>query len=147
VEEFDRELRYDFSRDRHEQFLIIKQSTSLPIGTIFSYNFNPTDGYTFITIYLDEKLEKKGYGALAFSLFCQYLFEIYSLHKIYIEIYSYNEYSLSTSLTGGLVEEGRFKEHRLIDGRRWDLIRFALYSNRLDYIRRLTGLTSVRPSD
>lgn len=139
IEDFDEELGRDFLRDRHEQFLIYKKSDpNNPIGTIYSYNLNRVDGYAFVTVYLNKESEKKGYGAAATAVFFQYLFETFSLFKIYIEVYEYNAQSLNPLLKGGAVEEGRFRKHRLFGDKRWDLIRLAVYQDQLDSIRRIT---------
>lgn len=126
-EVFVRELKADFGKDRHQQFMIIRKKDNLPVGTIFSYNLNHADGYVFITTFLDEKYRRVGYGALAFSLFSTHLFEEYGLHKIYCEVYSYNTYSLKSLLNGGFIEEGRFREQRFFAGRRYDVIRLAIF--------------------
>lgn len=140
IQEFRDELQRDFSRDRHVQMLICKGE--IPIGTIYSYNFNQTDGYVFVTTFLTESCGKKGYGAEAFAVFMFYLFHEFGLHKIYTEAYSYNNESLSAMKNAGLVEEGRFCEHRLFNGNRYDLIRLAFFRSRLDelkkFVERLT---------
>lgn len=139
LEDFERELVADFERDRHEQFMIRENCGRTAIGTIYSYNLNLDDGFVFMTVFLEEAWVRKGYGADAFVLFLHHLFESHPLHKIYTEVYGYNETSLSAMLGGGFVEEGRFKEHRVFDGRRWDLIRLAFYRRQLESIRRLTA--------
>lgn len=137
LEEFKLELERDFSCDRHEQYMICKRKTEEPIGTIFSYNYNFVDGYTFVTTFLSYGNEGSGRGVEAFLLFVVHLFEAYELHKVYTEVYEYNQLSLRTMLNGGLVEEGRFKEHRLFEERRWDLIRLAAFRHDLPRARNL----------
>lgn len=134
-DDFKQELAYDFSHDRHVQCVIIRKKDAAHMGTIFSCRFNQSDGYLFVTTYLDGKYEKKGYGAWAFGMFCQHLFENYALHKIYTEVYDYNNYSLRTMLNAGLLEEGRLREHRLFQGQRKDLLILAFYRNKLDALR------------
>lgn len=144
IKEFDREMENDFSYDRHKQFLIYRKSDPIsPIGTIYSYNFNSVDGHAFVTTYIAESDEKRGFGVLAFATFCQYLFETFSLFKIYTEAYEYNVASLGQMLRGGMIEEGRFGGHRLVDGRRWDLVRLALYRSHLCILRRISHLDSI----
>lgn len=135
--EFCEELEGDFQNDRHEQYMICKKSNFKTIGTIFSYNFNPVDGHAFVTTFISSKHERRGYGAEAFILFVTHLFETYNLHKVYTEVYEYNSMSLQAMLNGGLIEEGRFKEHRLHNERRWDLIRLACYARDLPRARKL----------
>jgi RimJ/RimL family protein N-acetyltransferase len=135
-EEFDNELGDDFTKDRHEQFMILKKLGGEVIGTTYSYNLNINDGYVFLTIYIAPEYVARGYGASSFAIFCQYLFSRYHLFKIYTEVYAYNK-SLQAMLNGGLTEEGRFKNHRLIDEKRWDLIRLAIYKSQINMIDKI----------
>lgn len=123
LDEFDEELSADFSQDRHKQYLIFNQD--VPVGTIYSYGLNHTDGHVYISIYIVPECERSGYGAEAFALFLWYLFESLSLYKVYTDAYSYNEHSISCLRHAGFVEEGRFKGHRIYCGERYDLIRLA----------------------
>lgn len=129
-EAFIKELQTDFRRDRHKQFMIVRRRGDVQVGTIYSYNLNLTDGYVFITTFLDEKYRRVGYGAFAFALFCEHLFMECGLYKVYCDVYSYNNYSIKTMLNGGFVEEGRFREQKFLDGHRYDVIRLALFKSR-----------------
>lgn len=139
-DEFKKEITMDFKRDRHLQCLILKEKR--PIGTIYSYNLNRTDGYVFVTIYLKADYERIGYGVEAFAIFLLHLFQTLQLYKIYAEVYSYNKHSLDCLREAGFVEEGSFKGHRLHQGRRYDLIRLALLQKELprleNFVSRLT---------
>ena len=144
-EKYEEELLGDLKRDRHIQCLILKND--LVIGTIYDYGLNLTDGYVFVTIFLEKEFEGRSYGPEAFALFTLFLFENFPLYKIYMDVYSYNQQSLDTIKTAGFIEEGRFQGHRLYNGRRYDLVRFAFFRTRLlelkDFVRRLT-INTVR---
>ena len=142
-DEYREEMRRDLAKDRHLQCVILHGSKV--IGTIFSYGMNRTDGYTFITTYIEDAYDKKGYGAEAFALFSLHLFRSSDLYKIYTEAYSYNAHSIKCIQRAGLREEGRFVGHRTYDGRRYDLIRFALFIDQLPSLEKFVGrLTRVR---
>ena len=128
LDEFRLELEYDFKKDRHLQFLIKKEEEY--IGTLYSYNLNRTDGHVFVTVYLPPLWRGMGYGAEAMIIFLDHLFREYDLHKIYADVYSYNRKSLRALISGGFIEEGRFREHRLHLNERHDLIRLALFRSR-----------------
>lgn len=141
LEEFRKELDCDLKRDRHCQLLITKRKEC--IGTIYSYNLNRTDGHVFVTTYLAEMWRSKGYGAEAVIVFLEHLFREHGLHKVYVEVYSYNHDSLNVLMNGGFVEEGRFHDHRLHNGERHDLIRLAFYRSQIrdvtSLIKKLVG--------
>ena len=67
LHEFEAELASDLRRDRHIQFLIVRKEEY--IGTIYSYNLNLTDGHVFVTIYIAESWQSRGYGAEAMIVF------------------------------------------------------------------------------
>lgn len=139
-EEFVAELKRDFTRDRHLQYLIYLGEQ--PIGTIFSYNLNRTDGHVFVTLYLAGEYRKRGYGVEACVTFLAHLFEKYDLYKVYLEAYAYNSASIGALEGAGLVEEGRFRGHRFVNGERHDLIRYAVFktdaTRYIALVRRLT---------
>ncbi|OYV63507.1 MAG: hypothetical protein B7X03_01675 [Parcubacteria group bacterium 21-58-10] len=140
-EEFRIELKSDFRRDRHSQFLIIKKKEC--IGTVYSYKLNRTDGYTFITIFIAKPWRNKGYGAEAMVVFLEYLFREFGLYKVYAEIYSYNHKSLRALMSGKFIEEGRFRGHRLYHEERHDLIRLAFFRSQLgDFASLVKKLTN-----
>lgn len=129
MEEFTVELKNDFAVDRHLQCIIRKVNE--PIGTIYAYNLNRTDGFIFFTIYLLEKYEKSGYGVEAVTMFMLYLFNNLPLHKIYADVYSYNIHSIKILRKSNFIEEGKFVGHRLYQEKRYDLIRFSFFRNQL----------------
>lgn len=145
LEEFKKELQKDFSFDRHRQYIISKKSDCEMIGTIYSYSFKPVDGNIFISTYLKTNSRSAIYGFESTTVFCLWLFSEYeSLHKIYMDVYEYNSISLSSLKKAGFVEEGRFKEHRLYDGKRWDMFRLAFYRSQLGSSKRF--IDRVRPA-
>jgi RimJ/RimL family protein N-acetyltransferase len=135
VEEFALELKKDFGRDRHEQFIIELRRSRKPIGTIYSYNFLPADGYAFVTTFLVDDFRGNGYGAEAFAVFLYHLFTTHDLYKVYADIYSYNVDSLRTMQSAKFAEEGRFRGQRLYGGVRHDVIRYAIFRDDLPRIR------------
>ncbi len=141
LEEFRTELQSDLKKDRHRQFLIKRKSEF--IGTIYSYNLNQTDGHVFVTIFIAEPWRNNGYGAEAVIVFLEYLFREHSLHKVYAEAYNYNTESLHALASGGFIEEGRFVDHRLFHGKRYDLVRLAFFRRQVSesstLVERVTG--------
>lgn len=132
--DFLEEFRHDIGSDRHIHLMITNKKET--IGMIYSYGVQWVDGHCFITTYLDPTKTKRGYGAEAFALFVNYLFRYFNFHKIYIDVYEYNQLSKKTIESAGFVQEGLFKEHRYMDGVRHALIRYALYRDKLPEIRK-----------
>ncbi|MBI1925137.1 GNAT family N-acetyltransferase [Candidatus Poribacteria bacterium] len=114
------------SRAKEGHFLIIHRD-EIPVGFIYSYDLNLTDGFLFITIFMDPSSRGKGFGAKAGILFADYLFAYYPMRKIYCDVFDYNHESLSAIRKAGFEVEGAFKEHRFYGGTYHTLYRFALY--------------------
>jgi len=144
LKEFEKELRRDFSFDRHKQFVIFKKFGNEPIGTMYSYNFRPADGNVFVSTYLKPNVRSAVYGFESVAAFCLWLFDEYqTLHKIYMDVYEYNITSLSSLRKAGFFEEGRFKEHHMQDDKRWNMLRLAFYRVQLEKSKHL--IKRVRP--
>ncbi|HEY4506493.1 MAG TPA: GNAT family protein [Candidatus Paceibacterota bacterium] len=138
LEEFEEELLRDFERDRHLQFVIRRRHGLVNVGTIYTYNFNPTDGHAFVTIFVAEEHDGRGYGPEAMALCLTYLFAEVGFYKVYLEVYDYNTSSLECIRGAGFSEEGRFKGHRKMGDKRYDLIRFAVYPSHLKSKQRIS---------
>lgn len=139
LEEFRKELQRDFSFDRHKQFIIFKKSDNKAVGTIYSYNFNNIDGHVFVTTYLEPNSRSSLYSLESFTSFVLWLFKEYeNLHKIYVDVYEYNQSSLVYLKKAGFLEEGRFREHRLYNEKRWDMFRLAFYRSEIEEFRHFT---------
>jgi ribosomal-protein-alanine N-acetyltransferase len=140
-DEFVLELKNDFDRDLHEQFLIQLKSNGELIGTVYSYGLKKADAYAFVTIFLAEQFRTLGYSIDAMALCLNHLFTEHQLYKIYMEVYEYNRQSLSVIRNAGFMEEGRFTEQRLHNGKRFDVLRYAVFRDQLtritDFLHRL----------
>ncbi len=149
LEEFIEELEKDLSKDRYCQYLIYRRLGMVPIGTVYCYNLNKKHGYCFITIFISRDVWNSGFGAEAFAALSVSLFkDLQDLHKIYIEVYSCNLRSISCLKNAGVVLEGHFKEHCLVNGLRCDLLRFALFRSQLKSFQKLflwIGVTGCYP--
>lgn len=141
-DEFVAEMNADFATDRHIQLMIERVVDNSVIGTIYSYGAQFVDGYCFITTYVEPVETGAGFGAEAVALMLAYLFSYFGFHKIYADAYDYNEVSNQCLSNAGFVEEGRFREHRYFASKRYDLVRYAIYSSQLpriqQFIARLT---------
>lgn len=129
IDSFILELKKDFNTDRHQQFIIFKDTHY--IGTIYSYSYNSIDKFCFISIYVDDRYTKLGHGIKACLLFCNYLFEKFGLFKIYFDVYEYNTAIINLLNRQNIISEGRFYKQHLKEGKRFDVFRFAIYSEQI----------------
>ena len=133
----ERELIKDFQKKliyKYHRFMIIKNmNLGMPIGYIYSYKYSPNDGTLYTTMYLNKESRNKIYGVEAAILFYEYLFNKYSIRKIYCCAYSYNKASISLLKNAGFKPEGNLKKSKFYDGIYYDTYIFALYKN--DFIK------------
>ena len=123
IEHFQTELR----RFYHVYFIILDKKSKLPVGFVYSYNFNRSDGLLYETIYICPKYQSRGYGAEAGLLFSNYLFCFFPIRKIYCDVYGYNSKSQQLLKGVGFKLEGQLREHRYFNGAYHDMYRFATF--------------------
>jgi len=104
---------------------------SVPLGILYTFSYNKADGYMFLNIFLDSNHRNAGYGAEACALAIRHIFESFPVYKIYCDAYSSNPKAVSMMRGIGLEQEGFLKGHRLYNGKRYDVIRFAVYQRNL----------------
>lgn len=139
IEEFIEEYRRDVATQRYFMpMLIVRTGSGEPVGFIYAHGFNKVDGFGFVNTFLIDSHRRQGYGAIALLLFIRHWFKSSpTLYKIYLDAYEYAA-SVSPMTAGierfGFVLEGRFSGHRLQNDKRWDMLRFAVYSQSLPVI-------------
>ncbi len=120
----DKDLDYyidtRFSRYYHEFFVVENRDNGL-MGVVYSHDYHPNDGHAMVSIALGPEYRDKGYGAVAMGIFLDFLFNHYSIRKVFATIYGYNKRSLAVSKRAGFCEEGCLKEYRYLNGRYHDL--------------------------
>lgn len=139
--EFINEITYDFQHDRFEQFLVIFENEA--IGTLWVYGLHRENKYAFVTTYLKDGFTKRGYGIFTFSRVLQYLFEDIGLYKVYMDVYVENNLSVNTLTKRDVKLEATFVGHRLYNGVRLDMLRFAIFSYDLQKVKEYAKYCSL----
>lgn len=121
----------------HLQLMICLKKDNEPVGVVYTFSYNETDGYMFLNVFLDKKYRRRGYGAEACALAICYIFDSRPLYKIYCDAISSNIQSISMMKGAGLVQEGLLRGHRLYNGMRYDVARFAVHRENLGVLRGL----------
>ena len=79
-DQFLNEQKRAFEGDRQMQFMIERQNVeSGPVGTIYTFSFNLTDGFVFMNTFVDSPFRKMGYGPEASIILTCYLFDFFPL--------------------------------------------------------------------
>lgn len=113
----------------------IVQSSEQPVGLVFDYDRTLEDGYTKVTVLLEENSTGRGAGVVATALFLDWLFEALPLRKVIMDVYGYNRSVVAILRKLGFEEEGVLKEMRFWNGAYWDLHVFTLARARWPLVR------------
>ena len=141
MKEFEEELKSDFEFDRHIQTIIYNKKKKEKIGTLWSYQYN--DNSVYISTYLDPKNQKKSYGVEAFVDFMKFLFEKEGIDKIYTEVYSNNDLSLKTMLSGGFeILDIDNNKKRIKKGEEVKVIKLVFDKNNEKQVERMSEVLS-----
>lgn len=121
----------------HLQFMIYLKKENKPIGVVYTFSYNKLDGYMFLNVFIGKEYRRMGYGAEACIITICYIFDSFPIYKIYCDSLSSNTQSILMMEGAGLEKEGFLKGHRLCNGVRHNVIRFAIYQHNLGLIRKL----------
>lgn len=124
--EFERWLLGQLCGHFHDFYVIEDTANGMMIGFVYSYDFRINDGHCMVCVYVKPKYRNIGIGAICGLNFINELFRDYTMRKIYLTIYDYNQQSLRSNLHAGFVEEGCYKEYRFYGGRYWDMHLLAI---------------------
>jgi len=139
--------RVFFSPQTIAQFAVIpvlvtgeRARSNAGIGVVTAYDADFTNGHCFIAFerFLDRDIADvdgtRGMMVEGLPVFIQYLFDHFTLTKIYIDV---PEFSLSLFEQGAdriFEREGTLRRHYFYGDRWWDRIFFALYRERWDEV-------------
>lgn len=126
-EKLKKKLAYNY----HTFMIVINIKSNLPIGFIYSYNYNTYDEYIYVTLFIQKEFRNLTFGAEAGILFFDYLFKYYPIRKVYCTVYDYNKMSIRFLKSAGFVLEGVLRKHRYYNGTYNDMRIMALYRDGL----------------
>lgn len=83
-----------------------------------------------VSIYIgDEAAQGKGYGFDALVTLLGYGFHTLNLHKLYAEIFGFNEPSVRLFEKAGLRRDGLKREDHFVDGKYWDTYIYSILAS------------------
>ena len=119
----DKRINHEF----HDFMIIIDTITNLPIGFVYTYNFNRQNGYMFFAIYLEENARHSMNVAVTSMIFFNYIFKHYPIRKIYCSLFDYNFISKKVLKIAGFQLEGCLKQYRYFNREYHDMNIYALF--------------------
>lgn len=129
--------------ERHQRqsimLVVLDKEVNEPIGFVQAYNLNLEAGWCFATVYMTQDYRQSNRSTEAYICLLDFVFRRFGLRKVYVDVYEFGLDSMKLLMTGGFVEEGRFREHSWFDGRYWDVVRLAVYRDGWTEGRRKVG--------
>ncbi len=119
------------------QFVVHRKSDAAPLGLISCYRPDFTAGHAHFSIVMADPSPMAGWQLEGLVLFLNYVFEVFPLRKLYVEISEFNEHQLSHVLANYLDTEIILVEHEYLLGRWWDLRFASLSRTRFDEASRV----------
>jgi len=109
------------------EFMIHAQPEDKPVGFIGLDGINWHNGFSWVGIGIGEReYWGKGYGTEAMRLVARYAFEELGLHRLSLNVFSYNERAIHSYEKVGFKVEGTVPEAVHRDGKRWDVVFMGL---------------------
>ncbi len=116
-EEFVREL--EVMLPTSILLLVRRAKTGDPIGYALGYNINQWDGSMGVGLYVEPRLQVRGFGGEAALRYVDFLFRNFPLRRITTEIYEFATATLGIVRAMGAEEAGFIPEHFWHEDRYW----------------------------
>lgn len=127
--EFKEKFTSDFSiieMDRSRKILVIEVEGRL-IGTVNWYwEDEVTNWLSNGIVIFDSRFWSGGYGTEAFRLWTDYIFEHMDVVRVGISTWSGNVRMMKLARKIGMIEEGRIRKARIVDGEYFDSIKMGI---------------------
>jgi RimJ/RimL family protein N-acetyltransferase len=95
------------------------------IGNVLLYNFRPSNGNAYLSIYILKEHRKKGYGKKILNKIIEFSKNNLRMHRLTAEIYDYNKASTKLFKNAGFVLEGKIKDGKFFKDSYHDILIFG----------------------
>lgn len=102
-------------------------SSAEPVGFVRLYNVNVEQGFAFLeTVIAQPRTRRTAWGVEATRLASAYAVDALGVQRLETKAFAYNVLSINTLKRNGFSQEGRLRQARAHDGRRWDILVFGI---------------------
>lgn len=122
------------NRPATEQYFIF-ETNDRALGFVSFTRFNPTSNVCYWAFYLGETEVPRGIGAAMEFIAIEFAFRNLNVRKLCCEVFVFNAPVIKLHRKFGFVEEGRFVEHVLKNGKYEDVVSLALFEPEWSRIR------------
>jgi len=104
---------------------VIEDKKGAPLGLVVLYNVDHRHGIAYLATMVRPDLVGRGWPMEGLQLFCDYVFRVWALRKIYAEALEFNYAQFASWSERVFTVEGLLRDHEFYDGRYWDLYIFS----------------------
>ncbi len=131
---FEKWINTELTKNINDFMVFYEDNTFL--GFAYTYEFNALDRHSRITVAVKPEYVSSGVGCLIAINFLEYLFKTYTLRKVYMNVYDFNNNSINAISSLGLQEETRLKEYHYYDNKYCDLVIFSISKKQYELLLR-----------
>ncbi len=108
------------------QFIVETPAPRNRAGLAVAYNADLANGTIYLGALIDNEHHGKAWPMEGILLFVDYLFQNWTIRKVYAETTEFSAAHFSSGLGKLFTEEGRLKQHQYFQGRYWDYLTYSL---------------------
>lgn len=124
------DIAAELARDALLVMMLDDKQARNRVGLLHAYSASLHDGFVYVGIVMGPQYIGTGWGSEGFLLFANYLFAVWDLRKIYVEIPEFNVQQAVARDSKLFEVEACFKGHHYYDGRHWDKYVWAIHRDR-----------------
>lgn len=120
------------NKNNEINFIIETVDESKPVGMISLVDIDHRNQKAEMgRVLIGEQSERgKGYGKSAINLLTEYAFNHLNIHKLYCEVFEFNEDAINAYKKAGFEIEGKFINHIFKNGKYENVIRLAIFNKK-----------------
>lgn len=127
LEETESFINMIASQPSAKGYMIIYNETHATVGIISLVNIDTKNRSAECIIDIgDKSVWGKGIGTQALSLVIDYAFNELNMHRVYLQVFSFNERAIGLYQKLGFIEEGRLREALYRDGNWHDIVQMSI---------------------
>ena len=106
--------------------VVPREAAAEPVGFVRLYNIHLTETLGFLETAVVARSRRAAWGITASRLLLAYAMDAVGIRRVEAKVYAYNVLSVNALERNGFRQEGVLREARVYDGRRWDILVFAI---------------------
>ena len=112
--------------DPSNVIFIIDNEERIPVGYTILKDLDHKNRHAEIGLHLDPDFQGQGYGKDAFKTLIRFCFHELNLHRVFLQVFAFNERAFHMYEKLGFREEGRLREAFFTQNRYHDIIVMSL---------------------